>query len=287
MGIPIYSLSEYRGMAAAVSTLRAAGIARILTKSAESFVDFGDVETSEIVSDTGPKNLKNFPQFLKDTDNLAAAADKVGAEDFVFCVGGGCELIVGTLAGFKRVFNGKPGVVWLDAHGDFNTPETSASGYIGGMGLAMACGRGPRLSPRVETARPLLTEENIVHIDSRALDPAEYQAMSTSAMKLYSSEAVRSVGVAEVARDTANYLNDRCDWIICHLDVDAIDPEFNPGVNFPEPSGMSPIEVTTIVRTLQRTGKLRVFNLTAYNPLLDRDGRSRDTVLNLVEELFS
>jgi arginase len=274
-------------MADAVSTLRAAGVADILEKSAESFVDLGDVETSGIASDTGPENLRNFPQFLKDTDNISATAGKVGAEDFVFCLGGGCELIVGTLAGFKSVFTGKPGVVWLDAHGDFNTPETSASGYIGGMGLAMACGRGPRLSPRVETARPLLTEENIVHIGSRALDPAEHQAMSASAMKLYSAESVRSEGMAKVAKDTANYLSDRCDWIVCHLDVDAVDPEFNPGVNFPEPSGLSIVDVTEMVRALQRTGKLRIFNLTAYNPLFDRDVKSRDTLLSLVAELFS
>ena len=103
-GIPIYSLSEFRGMADAVSTLRAAGVADILEKSAESFVDLGDVETSGIASDTGPENLRNFPQFLKDTDNISATAGKVGAEDFVFCLGGGCELIVGTLAGFKSVF---------------------------------------------------------------------------------------------------------------------------------------------------------------------------------------
>jgi arginase len=287
IGIPIYSLSEFRGMAEAVSTLRVAGVTDILEKSAESFVDLGDLESSGIVSDTGPENLRNFPQFLKDTDTIAATAGKVGAGDFLFCLGGGCELIVGTLAGLKGVFTGKPGVVWLDAHGDFNTPETSGSGYIGGMGLAMACGRGPRLSPMIETARPLLSEENIVHIDSRALDPAEYQAMSTSAMKLYSAESARSEGLAKVAKDTANYLSERCDWIVCHLDVDAIDPEFNPGVNFPEPGGLSTVDVITIMRALQRTNKLRVFNLTAYNPLFDRNAKSLNTLLNLVAELFS
>jgi len=274
-------------MATAVDALRAAGIAEILRKGTESFVDLGDVQLSQIAVDTGPKNLRNFPQFLKDTDSIERVASRVGVEDSVFCLGGGCELIVGTLAGFKRVFKGKPGMVWLDAHGDFNTPETSTSGYIGGMGLAIACGRGPVLSPRIETARPLIAEENIVHIASRALDPAEGSAMSNSRMKLYSASTVHSEGIVSVAKGAANYLVDQCDWIICHLDVDAIDPKFNPAVNFPESDGLSIVEVKTIIDAFQRTGKMRIFNLTAYNPLSDKNHASCNTLLRLMAELFT
>ena len=287
IGLPLYSLSAYRGMAMGVHSLREAGIAEVLSGSTNSFIDLGDVRLSEIDADTGPKNLKNFPQFLKDTDSLESAASKVGSEDFVFCLGGECELIVGTLAGFKRVFKGKPGVVWIDAHGDFNTPETSPSGFIGGMGLAMACGRGPRLSPTIERARPLLDEENVVHVASRALDEAEYAAMSSSRMKLYPSTTVHTQGIVKVAGETAAYLAARCDWIICHLDVDAIDPEIIPAVNFPAPGGLSINEVTTIVENLKKTGKLRIFNLTAYNPTSDKNHISSQRLLKLVSELFA
>ena len=287
MGLPIYSHSAYRGMAMAVSDLRSAGIAEILRNNTESFVDLGDVELSQITTDTGPKNLRNLPQFLKDTDSIEHVAHQVNTEDFVFCLGGGCELIVGTLAGFKGAFKGIPGVVWMDAHGDFNTPETSASGYIGGMSLAMACGRGPRLSQRIEAVRPLLTEESIVHVASRALDPAEHAAMTASPMKLYSAKSVHSEGITKVASETANYLADRCDWIVCHLDVDAIDPEFVPAVNFPEHGGLNLEEVTTIVEALQKTGKVRVFNIAAYNPIFDKNDKSRNTLLKLLTELFS
>jgi arginase len=269
-----------------VHSLRAAGIAEIL-RGTGSFVDLGDVCLSEIDADTGPKNLRNFPQFLKDTDSVELAASKVCGEHFVFCLGGGCELIVGTLAGFKSVFKGEPGAVWIDAHGDFNTPETSPSGFIGGMGLAMACGRGPRLSPTIERTRPLLVEENVVHIASRALDQAEYAAMSSSPMKLYPATTVHKEGIVKVAGETAAYLADRCDWIICHLDVDAMDREIIPAVNFPEPGGLSINEVATIVENLKRTGKLRVFNLTSYNPTFDKNHTSSQKLIKLVSELFS
>jgi len=285
--LPLYSLSTYRGMAASVHTLREAGIAEILERNAESFADLGDAKLVQIESDTGPKNLRNFPQFLKNTDSVESAASKVGSDDFVFCLGGGCELIVGTLAGFRSVFEGEPGVVWVDAHGDFNTPETSPSGFIGGMGLAMACGRGPRLSPTIERARPLLAEENVVHVASRALDEAEHAAMSASGMKLYPSTMVHTQGTVKVASEVATYLAERCDWIICHLDVDAIDPEIIPAVNFPEPGGLSINEVASIVENLKRTGKLRVFNLAAYNPTVDKNHISSQRLLDLVSELFS
>ena len=287
IGLPLYGLSAYREMARAVCILRAAGIAEILKSGTESFVDLGDANLSDITVDTGPKNLRNFPQFLKDTDTVRLTASKVSAEDFVFCLGGGCELIVGTLAGFRSVFKGTPGVVWMDAHGDFNTPETSPSGYIGGMGLAMACGRGPHLSATIEGARPLLAEGNVVHIGSRALDPAEKAVMLSTPMKLYSGASAHSEGIAKVADESAAYLVDRCDWITCHLDVDAINPEVIPAVKFPVSGGLGINEVATIVNALRRTGKFKVFNLTSYNPTVDNDHTSCNRLLELISELFA
>jgi arginase len=146
IGLPFYSLSKYRGMATAVAALRSAGIAETLAKSAKHFNDMGDCHLSKITEDSGPPNLRNFPQFLDDTDIVQEMASRVGSDDFVFCLGGECTLVTGTLAGFKGRFKGTPGMLWVDAHGDFNTPETTASGFLGGMPLAFACGHGPRLT---------------------------------------------------------------------------------------------------------------------------------------------
>ncbi len=286
IGLPFYSLSKYRGMGEAVKALRSLGIAEILKKKSESFNDLGDARLSHINSDLGPSNLRNFPQFLADTDTVLEMAGKVESDDFVFCLGGECTFIAGTLAGFRSKFKGKPGMLWMDAHGDFNTPETTISGFIGGMCLAFACGRGLKLGDAVERARPLLEEENIVHVASRALDPLESKAMASSPLKLYSASVVRKQGVSKVAADTAAYLADHCDWITCHLDVDSIEPSFIPAVNFPEPDGLSLEEVKTVVEALKGTGKLRVFDLTAYNPTMDQNGTSAAKLLELVSEVM-
>ncbi len=286
IGLPFYTLAKYRGMGMAVKALRAAGIADIVTKNAESFNDLGDVPLSEIVVDSGPQNLKNFPLFLQDGDSVQREARKVNSDDFVFCLGGECTFIVGSLAGFKTRFKGKPGILWLDAHGDFNTPETTASGFIGGMCLAFACGRGPKLSPAIEETRPILDEENVVHLGSRALDPLESKAMSTSPLRLYPASTLQKEGITKAATEAANYLADKSDWITCHLDVDSIDPGIIQGVNFPEKGGLTLEEVKTVVRALQNTGKLKVFDLAAYNPTMDRNQDSAKKLLKLVAELF-
>lgn len=287
MGLPFYSLVKYRGHGNAVSALRTAGIAQALAKSATQFNDLGDLRLSPITEDQGPTNLRNFPQFLQDMDAAQSVAGRVGASDFVFCLGGECTLVTGTLAGFKGRFEGKPGMLWLDAHGDFNTPETTSSGFLGGMPLAFACGRGPKLNQDIEDVRPLLEEENVVHAGGRALDSLESEAMSSSPMKIYSASAIHEQGASRTGDQAAAYLAAHANWIVCHLDVDSIDSTIIPAVNYPEPGGLRLEEVKTLVRALQKTSKLKVFNLTAYDPALDKDHKSAQRIVTLVEELMA
>jgi arginase len=287
IGLPVYTLAKYRGMGMAVEALRRAGIKEAVSRHTHSFIDLGDVELTEIESDSGPSNLRNFPQFLEDTESIMRATSEVDPDDFVFCLGGECALITGSLAAFKSKFKGQPGMLWMDAHGDFNTQETTASGFIGGMCLAFACGRGPKLTPAIENARPLLDEKNVVHLASRSLDPLELKAMQSSPLRLYSAVDVHEIGLQEVAQEVAEYLAARSDWIVCHLDVDSIDPRIVSAVNFREEGGLTMEEVKMVVDKLRETGKLKVLVLAAYNPLLDHDNDASNKLVKLTSEIFS
>ena len=287
IGLPIYSLAKYRGMGMAVEALRRLGIVDAVNQHALGFKDLGDVKLSAIGTDSGPSNLRNFPQFLRDTESVLRAASEVDSDDFVFCLGGECALITGTLAAFKTKFKGQPGMLWMDAHGDFNTPETTISGFIGGMCLAFACGRGPKLTPSIEDVMPLLNEENVVHLASRSLDPLESKAMQSSPLRLYSASDVHKIGLQTVAREVAYYLAERTDWIVCHLDVDSIDPRIISAVDFREEGGLTLEGVRTVIDALQMTGKLRVLDLAAYNPLLDHDNDSGNKLVKLTSDIFS
>ena len=230
-----------------------------------------DVGLSTVTKDSGPQNLRNFSHFIEDTNTVYHSLSSwTEPDDLVFCLGGECALITGEMAAFKKRFAGRPGILWMDAHGDFNTPATSPSGFIGGMCLALTCGRGPSLTDEVEKLRPLVLEENIIHVGSRALDSDEAKVMEESALQLYPASRVHTKGTEETAQTVARDLAEHCDWIVCHLDLDVIDPRVIPAVNFPdvgETLGME--DVATIIRRLRVTGKLRVFNVAGYNPLMD------------------
>ncbi len=288
VGIPFYSLARYRGMGEAVGSLRNAGIVQRIESADSDVTDLGDVDCPVIERDHGPRNLQNFEEFLEGTrrvkDKLSYGIDP---STLTLCLGGECTFIVGSLAGLKTAYKGKPGIVWMDAHGDFNTPEnpeTTPSGFIGGMCLALACGRGPKLSPDIEDSRPLLDEQRVVHVGSRALDPGEDEALLNS-VKLFSAKEMRKKGAREVARQAARHLADSSDWIIAHLDVDVLDPSIMPGVNFPEAGGLTDRDVLEVFQALHSTGKLKVVDLTAYNPAGDPKKQGQSLLLELAPRL--
>ena len=287
VGIPFYTLAKYRAMGDAVSNLRKAGVVQRIKSVDNDLVDLGDVDCLSIVRDHGPKNLRNFEEFSEGTrrvkDKLTGLVDP---SRITFCLGGDCAFVPGSLAGLKTVYKGKLGMVWLDAHGDFNVPETSPSGFIGGMPLAIACGRGPRLPEDIESQRPLLEEKRVVHVGSRSLDLGEDETLQSS-VKLFPATEIKKRGLGEIAVQMARFLSDSSDWIVAHLDVDVFDPSIMPGVDFPEPGGLTDHDVLEIFQALQSTGKLRVVDLTAYNPTLDKEGRGRSLLLNLIPRLMS
>jgi arginase len=282
LGAPLYTLAGYKGMGESPGALRKAGIAKALG----SPTDRGDVSIPRLKKDLAEGRTKNLTHFRDATSRIYSSARALKAER-VAVLGGECSETVGAMAGLAEALGGKPGMLWMDAHGDFNTPETSPSGYIGGMCLAAACGMAPDLSAGIGQAAPPLAGERLVHVGSRALDPPEVAAFSASPAKLYTAQQVRKSGVAEVAEEAARHLDNRADWIACHLDVDVMDPEFLPSVNYPTPGGLTPDEVSTVIRAAMKTGKLRVLEVAAYNPSTDQRRASAAAVVRLLLGVFS
>ena len=281
LGVPVYTLANYRGMGDAPPALRKAGLGRALGDP----IDKGDVELPPLKKDVTEGKVKNFSHFKEATSRIYNATKSIRAER-VFILGGECSITVGSLAGLAEVFGGKPGMLWMDAHGDFNTPETSPSGYIGGMCLAMACGRSQGLGLEFGAHGQPLGEECLVHVGSRALDPPEVAAFNASPAKLYTAQQVRKTGAADVAEEASRHLDNRSDWIVCHLDVDVVDPELIPSVNYPTPEGLTPEETAMIIRTLLKTEKMRVLDIAAYNPTKDKKGSSARKIVELMKAVF-
>ena len=259
--------------------LRKAGIDKVL--GAKRSIE---VKIPPLRKDVREGLMKNFAHFKDASVRIFEAAGSVDAEQ-ALVIGGECSETVGAMAAFARKLGGRPGMLWLDAHGDFNTPSTSPSGYIGGMCLAMACGRPQDLN--LDLGRAPLGEERLVHVGSRALDQPEVEAFNSSPAKLFTAQQVRKTGAAEVAEEAARHLENRSDWIAVHLDVDVVDPSLIPAVNYPTPGGLTIDEASMIMRTTARTGKLRVLEVAAYNASKDRGASSAKAVVALVKNAFA
>jgi arginase len=181
----------------------------------------------------------------------------------VIVLAGNCSSCLGTLAALDD-----PGIVWLDAHGDFNTPETSISGALEGMSLAIAAGH----CHANLMARPV-AEENVVLAATRSLDPLEQVRLHASKVTLASLDAFpRSVDLL-AARVNSIYL---------HLDLDVLDPSISPGVNFSAPGGITPDQLFDAVHHVIATGKLAAVAIANFNPAHDQDHRTRTIAQQLV-----
>jgi arginase len=281
IGAPLYTLAGYAGMGDAPPALRKAGLARSLEAT-----DLGDIRLPSLRKDSTEGRTKNLRHFSNCTSVIYDKVKTVQA-DRLIVLGGECSETVGTMAAVAETLGGKAGMLWMDAHGDFNTPESSPSGYIGGMCLATACGRTPGLGINLGSNAPPVAEERLVHVGSRALDRPEAESFGDSSVRLYSSKQVKSVGAEKLAVEAVRYLENRSDWIACHLDLDVVDPTLIPCVNYQEPGGLGLEEVAAIIRSAVRTGKLRVIEVDAYNPSKDRDGSTAARIVDFVTTILS
>jgi arginase len=192
-----------------------------------------------------------------------------GARPMAFV--GDCCQSIGLVAGLQRA-GLDPAIVWLDAHGDFNTYETTITGFLGGMPLAMLVGRGDQGLLRSVSARPVV--ESDVHLaDARDLDPAERMALESSLVR---RAAVADV-VAGLPRDQLLYV---------HFDVDVLDPSYAPAMRYRVPGGPALRVVEQTMADLAATGRVAAVSMTVWDLEADRDGATERACLATLARLI-
>jgi arginase len=211
----------------------------------------------------------------------SAVGQAVAAGQLPLVLAGSCDASLGVLAGFEH---SRCGVVWLDAHGDFNTPESSKTGFLPGMALATVVGHcHAERWAQIGDASPI-AETATVLLGVRELSPAaERKRLQASEV-----EAIAWRG-GKPRRDPARALDalaQHVDEVYLHIDLDAFDPDVAPGiVDDPVPGGLSPGDGALVVRAVLERFRVRAVTLAAYVPARDPDGRTLDLQLRLVELL--
>ena len=272
--VPYDSGRRDERMGAGPLALRRAGAADTLRGAGH------DVD-ERLVEATSPWLAELATGFELQRLTAAEVADARTADRLPLLLSGNCNTTIGVLGGMSDPGH-RLGLVWFDAHGDFNTPATDPGGFLDGHGLAMAAGRCWRpLTSKVSGFTPL-PEERIVLVGARSLDEAEEAALRESSMARLPPEQARDED--RVAR-TIEALARHVDQVHVHIDLDVHDPSIAPANGYAAPDGMSAGEVRAVIRRIGARLPIRSATLAAYDPSFDVAHRMERVALDLLVAL--
>ncbi len=285
IGVPMDLGQSRRGVDMGPSALRYAGLGQALARLGHRVVDQGNlpVPVPEAENEDSPRarHLRAVAAVCESVYRAARAAR--AAEGFTLFLGGDHSIAIGTVA---AVAEGREvGLIWVDAHGDFNTPETSPSGNIHGMPVAVLVGRGPEALVNVGYSGPKVKPAHIVLVGTRSLDPEERDALRESGITVFTMRDIDEFGMGTVARRIIAQLHG-VDHVHLSLDMDALDPEIAPGVGTPVPGGLTYREAHLLMEILAEWGKIGSLDIVEVNPILDRHNQTARIAVELAASLL-
>ena len=271
-----------RGVDMGPSAIRYAGLAARIADLGHEYVDLGNVETAVAeATATGDEHARFLPQ-IKDTSQRIAGLVAGAARDELFPVvlGGDHTVALGTLAGLRDV-HGPGGAIWIDAHGDLNSPETSPSGNVHGMVLAAALGLAGERFQGDGWGLPALAEGRVALVGVRALDEGERALLGTLDARVFTMSDVDRLGVERVLREALAHVAGS-GFVHVSLDMDALDPDVAPGVGTPVRGGLSYREAHLAMELIAESALASSLDVVEVNPVLDRENETGKLAVELV-----
>jgi arginase len=270
IGVPIDLGADRRGVDMGPSAIRYAHLQQKLNDLGYEVEDEGNVEVpiAETCRINNPK-LKYIDCIVPMSRRVAGAvATSVQSKHFPLVLGGDHSLSVGSVRGAAR--NRKLGVIWIDAHGDFNTEGTTPSGNIHGMSLAILAGLGDQSLIRLwDEPVPVIDPKKIAVIGARDLDPEERTNLLDAGAMVISMEQIDRYGMVAVVEKAIERVGRDVDGLYLSLDLDALDPRHAPGVGTPVSGGLTQREAHLACELIGETGRLIGMDLVEVNPILD------------------
>ena len=285
IGVPIDLGADRRGVDMGPSAVRYAHLHKKLEDLGHTYEDKGNIEVpiQETCKITDPK-LKYIDCIIPMGRRVAGTvATSIQGGRFPLVLGGDHSLSVGSVRGAAK--HKKIGLIWVDAHADFNTAETTPSGNIHGMPLAALCGLGdPRLVSLWDETPPVLDPRRVAVVGARDLDPGEKQNLRGAGVMVQSMEQIDRFGMITVLGKAIAHVSRDVDGIYLSFDMDALDPRFAPGVGTPVPGGLTFREAHLACEVIAETGKLIGMDMVEVNPILDIQNQ---TAIDAVEFIRS
>ncbi len=287
IGVPIDLGADRRGVDMGPSAIRNAGLNERLQRLGWEVEDFGNIdvpilETLEIED----KRLKYLPEIVKVNQQLQLMVSQAMNEGVIpLILGGDHSLGIGSLAGMAsdgRCF----GLIWFDTHGDYNSLDTTDSGNIHGMPLAVANGIGAQELTSIGGEQKKIREENTVIIGAREIDPQERDMLQKSNITVFTMRDIDQLGMNEVISQGIKIASQGTEGIHLSFDLDVIDPDEAPGVGTPVVGGITYREAHLAMELLADSGYVLSMDIVEVNPILDDKNKTAELAVGLICSVF-
>jgi arginase len=271
-----------RGVDMGPSAIRYAGLDDRLARLGLECVDWGNVETAiaEATASGDPK-ARFLPQIKDACERIARRVAATAGDRYLpIVLGGDHSIALGTLGGLAAA-HGAGGVLWFDAHGDLNTPETSPSGNVHGMPLAAALGLAADAFASNAWPLPAVDPARVALIGVRSLDEGERQLVRELGVSVHTMTDLDRRGVEPVVREALELVSG-ASFVHVSLDMDVVDPEAAPGVGTPVRGGLSYREAHLAMELVAESGLMGSMDVVEVNPILDRENATAQLAVELV-----
>ena len=283
-GVPMDLGQNRRGVDMGPSAVRYAGLQARLARLGYNVQDMGNIPVpnpEEDVAVVGARRLKAVTTVCEEV--YRQSRECVTHDDFAIFLGGDHSISIGSVAAAAK--DNSIGLIWVDAHGDYNTPQTSPSGNIHGMPVAALVGDGADRLVNLGYPGQKLHPSQIVQIGIRDLDSAERERINQSGLNVFTMRHVDELGIARVARQTLDRLR-HLSRIHVSLDMDSLDPDEAPGVGTPVPGGLTYREAHLLMEILGDSNRVQSLDVVEINPILDDSNRTAELAVELIASLL-
>jgi arginase len=287
IGFPMDLGAGRRGVDMGPSALRIAGVSEKLSALGYKVIDAGDIDirTPEVAKVIDPK-LRYLPEIAKACSTLAAKVEtSLDNDEFPLVLGGDHSMAIGTIAGIAnhcKKHKKRFGVIWIDAHADINTPDTSPSGNIHGMPVAVSLGIGPPELTKVGGDFTSLAPHQIAMIGLRSVDEGERKMIKKLKIETHTMSDLDKYGVHRIIAKVLSSMRAKVDHLHVSFDLDSIDPTIAGGVGTPVPGGLSYREAHLIMEAIAESGYMSSFEIAEVNPILDNRNASAEFAADLI-----
>jgi arginase len=271
-----------RGVDMGPSAIRYAGLEQRLTQLGRKCVDLGNVETAVAeATHVGDERARFLEEIKLTCERLARVVREVESKGAMpLVLGGDHSIALGTLGGMASA-RGAGGVLWIDAHGDVNRPETTPTGNVHGMPLAAVLGlAGPEFESDVWPI-PAVDPGRVALVGVRQLDEGERQLLRAQNSCVYTMSDIDRLGVEKVMHDALEHVAGP-NFVHVSLDMDVVDPDAAPGVGTPVPGGLSYREAHLACELIAESGLMESLEVVEVNPILDRENQTAQLAVELV-----